>query len=40
MAQCISEAGMKQLHLAESEKYAHVTYFLTGDSSPDAAGRG
>lgn len=30
LAQCISEAGMKQLHLAESEKYAHVTYFFNG----------
>lgn len=33
LAQCISEAGMKQLHLAESEKYAHVTYFFNGGSS-------
>jgi len=28
LAQCISEAGLKQLHLAESEKYAQVTYFF------------
>ena len=33
LAQCISEAGMKQLHLAESEKYAHITYFLNGGHS-------
>ncbi len=26
----ISQAGLKQLHLAESEKYAHVTYFFNG----------
>ncbi len=26
----IAQAGLKQLHLAESEKYAHVTYFFNG----------
>ncbi len=26
----ISQAGFKQLHLAETEKYAHVTYFFNG----------
>jgi len=26
----IAEAGLKQLRIAESEKYAHVTYFLNG----------
>ncbi len=26
----LSQAGLKQLHLAESEKYAHVTYFFNG----------
>jgi 2,3-bisphosphoglycerate-independent phosphoglycerate mutase len=26
----ISQAGLSQLHLAESEKYAHVTYFFNG----------
>lgn len=25
-----SEAGLKQLHIAETEKYAHVTYFFNG----------
>jgi len=30
LAHCISQAGMKQLHLAESEKYAQVTYFFNG----------
>lgn len=28
LAQVISENGLKQLHAAESEKYAHVTYFF------------
>jgi 2,3-bisphosphoglycerate-independent phosphoglycerate mutase len=30
MAQVISEAGERQLHVAETEKYAHVTYFFNG----------
>jgi 2,3-bisphosphoglycerate-independent phosphoglycerate mutase len=30
LAQVISEAGGKQLHVAETEKYAHVTYFFNG----------
>lgn len=30
LAQVVSEAGKKQLHLAESEKYAHVTFFFNG----------
>lgn len=30
LAQTISEAGMRQLHIAETEKYAHVTFFLNG----------
>lgn len=30
LAQAFSEAGWKQLHVAETEKYAHVTYFLNG----------
>jgi 2,3-bisphosphoglycerate-independent phosphoglycerate mutase len=28
LAQIISEAGMKQYHTAETEKYPHVTYFF------------
>ncbi|MDF1646155.1 MAG: 2,3-bisphosphoglycerate-independent phosphoglycerate mutase [Legionellaceae bacterium] len=27
---CISSAGMRQLRIAETEKYAHVTFFLNG----------
>ncbi len=30
LAQVLSEAGWKQFHVAETEKYAHVTYFLNG----------
>lgn len=30
IARIISEAGMKQLHIAETEKYAHATYFFNG----------
>jgi 2,3-bisphosphoglycerate-independent phosphoglycerate mutase len=30
LAQVLSKAGARQLHVAETEKYAHVTYFLNG----------
>lgn len=30
LAQVVSEAGLKQFHCAEKEKYAHVTYFFNG----------
>lgn len=30
LAQVLSEAGLKQFHIAETEKYAHVTFFLNG----------
>ncbi|HBR80711.1 MAG: 2,3-bisphosphoglycerate-independent phosphoglycerate mutase [Candidatus Uhrbacteria bacterium GW2011_GWE2_45_35] len=30
LAEVISKAGKKQLHIAETEKYAHVTFFLNG----------
>lgn len=30
LAKIISDAGLKQLHIAETEKYAHVTYFFNG----------
>ena len=30
LAQVISEAGLQQLHTAETEKYAHVTFFFNG----------
>ncbi len=28
---CVSKAGLKQLRIVETEKYAHVTYFLNGN---------
>jgi 2,3-bisphosphoglycerate-independent phosphoglycerate mutase len=30
IAKVVSEHGLKQLHVAETEKYAHVTYFFNG----------
>jgi 2,3-bisphosphoglycerate-independent phosphoglycerate mutase len=30
LAELVSEAGGRQLHVAETEKYAHVTYFFNG----------
>ena len=30
LGEALSEAGLTQLRIAESEKYAHVTYFLNG----------
>ena len=30
LAEVISESGGRQLHVAETEKYAHVTYFFNG----------
>jgi 2,3-bisphosphoglycerate-independent phosphoglycerate mutase len=30
LAEILSNAGLAQLHVAETEKYAHVTYFLNG----------
>jgi 2,3-bisphosphoglycerate-independent phosphoglycerate mutase len=30
VAEVLSEHGLRQLHAAETEKYAHVTYFLNG----------
>lgn len=29
-AECVSNAGLKQLRIAETEKYAHVTFFFNG----------
>jgi len=34
LAQAFSEAGWRQIHVAETEKYAHVTYFLNGGREP------
>ena len=30
LAEVLAEAGLRQLHMAETEKYAHVTYFFDG----------
>jgi 2,3-bisphosphoglycerate-independent phosphoglycerate mutase len=30
LAEVLSERGLRQLHVAETEKYAHVTYFFNG----------
>src|SRR4029077_10032597 len=30
LAEVLAEHGLRQLHCAETEKYAHVTYFLNG----------
>jgi 2,3-bisphosphoglycerate-independent phosphoglycerate mutase len=30
LARVVSEQGMRQFHTAETEKYAHVTYFING----------
>jgi 2,3-bisphosphoglycerate-independent phosphoglycerate mutase len=34
LADALEEAGIGQLHAAETEKYAHVTYFLNGGREP------
>ena len=36
----VAEAGWRQLHLAETEKYAHVTYFFNGGREDAVRGRG
>ncbi len=38
LAQTFSEAGWRQLHVAETEKYAHVTYFFNGGVEPPYPG--
>ena len=30
LAETVSRAGLKQFHIAETEKYAHITFFLNG----------
>jgi 2,3-bisphosphoglycerate-independent phosphoglycerate mutase len=30
LARTISEAGLQQFHIAETEKYPHITYFING----------
>ena len=38
LPQVVSDAGMTQLRIAETEKYAHVTYFLSGGREEKFAG--
>ena len=38
LARVISEAKLRQLHVAETEKYPHVTYFLNGGREAPMAG--
>jgi len=38
MAQILADAGMRQFHTAETEKYAHVTYFFNGGREQPFAG--
>jgi 2,3-bisphosphoglycerate-independent phosphoglycerate mutase len=38
LAQTFSEAGWRQFHVAETEKYAHVTYFFNGGVEPPYPG--
>ena len=40
LAQAFSEAGWRQFHVAETEKYAHVTYFFNGGVEAPYPGRG
>lgn len=32
LAQVLSEAGLRQFHISETEKYAHITYFFNGEN--------
>lgn len=38
LAETISNAGLSQLHTAETEKYAHVTFFLNGGKEEPVKG--
>jgi 2,3-bisphosphoglycerate-independent phosphoglycerate mutase len=38
LAQVIAEEGERQLHVAETEKYAHVTYFFNGGREKEWSG--
>lgn len=38
LSDVLSRAGKKQFHIAETEKYAHVTYFFNGGREATAAG--
>jgi 2,3-bisphosphoglycerate-independent phosphoglycerate mutase len=38
LAQVLAEHGLRQVHVAETEKYAHVTYFFNGGREDEFAG--
>ncbi len=38
LAQILSEANLRQFHLAETQKYAHVTFFFNGGAEKPFAG--
>lgn len=38
LAQVLSDAGLTQLRIAETEKYAHVTFFLSGGEEAEVPG--
>jgi 2,3-bisphosphoglycerate-independent phosphoglycerate mutase len=38
LSQTLSRAGLQQLHVAETEKYPHVTYFFDGGSEQRSGG--
>ena len=38
LADALEAAGLRQLHVAETEKYAHVTYFFGGGREQQHAG--
>jgi 2,3-bisphosphoglycerate-independent phosphoglycerate mutase len=38
MAELLAEHGLRQLHVAETEKYAHVTYFFNGGREEEWTG--
>jgi 2,3-bisphosphoglycerate-independent phosphoglycerate mutase len=38
LAEVLAERGARQLHAAETEKYAHVTYFFNGGVEPEWEG--
>jgi 2,3-bisphosphoglycerate-independent phosphoglycerate mutase len=38
LGEVLSEHGLRQLRIAETEKYAHVTFFLNGGSEPTFPG--
>jgi len=38
LADVLASAGLRQLHIAETEKYAHVTFFFNGGAETPKAG--